>query len=211
MNYARHVPNMKMAIQMLGISLNKEQNFLLEMEKPQTERSKAACYFQILDNECDRQINLINNFLDLQKLDTNPKPLVLETIQVQQFLIELLTNACKFSPPEAHITLSAQLKSKEIQFQVINTGVEIPTTEIPLIFHKFYRIPTKDPWKQGGTRLGLALVQKLTLSLGCTIEVESQSNRTCFTILLPLSGMRGMGRWGEFLGWGERKIILLVS
>ena len=218
--------NMKMAIQMLGISLNKEQNFLLEMEKPETERSKASRYFQILDNECDRQINLINNFLDLQKLNTNAKPLVLETIQLQQWLcrvlqvfqarnrnssqqelqlniaanlppltcdpfslerilMELLTNACKFSPPEAQITLSAQLKSKGIQFQVINTGVEIPTTEIPLIFHKFYRIPSNDPWKQGGTGLGLTLVQKLTLSLGGTIEVESQSNRTCFTILLP--------------------------
>ncbi|MBW4572559.1 MAG: PAS domain-containing sensor histidine kinase [Tolypothrix carrinoi HA7290-LM1] len=220
--------NMKMAIQMLGISLKKEQNFLLEMNKPETERSKAARYFQILDNECDREINLINNFLDLQKLDNVAKPLVLETIQLQQWLcrvlqvfqarnrnssqqqlqlniaanlppltcdpfslerilIELLTNACKFSPPEAQITLSAQLKSKQIQFQVINTGVEIPTTEIPLIFNKFYRIPSNDPWKQGGTGLGLALVQKLTLSLGGTIEVESQSNRTCFTILLPVS------------------------
>jgi PAS domain S-box-containing protein len=219
--------NMKMAIQMLGISLKKEQNFLLEMDKPQTERSKAARYFQILDNECDREINLINNFLDLQKLDSNAKPLVLETIELKQWLcrvlqvfqarnrnssqqelqlniaanlppltcdpfslerilIELLTNACKFSPPEAQITLSAQLKSHKIQFQVINTGVEIPTTEIPLIFNKFYRIPSNDPWKQGGTGLGLALVQKLTLSLGGTIEVESQSNRTCFTILLPL-------------------------
>ncbi len=218
--------NMKMAIQMLGISLNKEQNFLLEMDKPQTERSKAARYFQILDNECDREINLINNFLDLQKLNTNAKPLVLETIQVQQWLcrvfqvfqarnrnssqqqlqlniaanlppltcdpfslerilMELLTNACKFSPPEAQITLSAQLKSKGIQFQVINTGVEIPSTEISLIFNKFYRIPSNDPWKQGGAGLGLTLVQKLTLSLGGTIEVESQSNRTCFTILLP--------------------------
>ncbi|MBD0303980.1 MAG: PAS domain-containing sensor histidine kinase, partial [Tolypothrix sp. T3-bin4] len=218
--------NMKMAIQMLGISLNKEQNFLSEMNKPQTERSKAARYFQILDNECDREINLINNFLDLQKLDSNVKPLVLETIQLQQWLwrvfqvfqarnrnssqqelqlniaanlpplvcdafslerilIELLTNACKFSPPAAQITLSAQLKSKEIQLQVINTGVEIPTTEIPLIFNKFYRIPSNDPCKQGGTGLGLALVQKLIFSLGGTIEVESESKHTCFTILLP--------------------------
>ncbi len=220
--------NMKMAIQMLGISLNQEQNFLSEMEKPQADRSKAARYFEILDNECDREINLINNFLDLQKLDTSAKPLILETIQVQQWLwrvvqvfqarnrnscqqelqlnvaanlpplacdpfslerilIELLTNACKFSPPGAQITLSAQLKSQKIQFQVINTGVEIPPTELPLIFDKFYRIPSNDPWKQGGTGLGLALVQKLTLSLGGTIEVESESNRTYFTILLPLS------------------------
>jgi PAS domain S-box-containing protein len=220
--------NMKMAIQMLGIALNQEQNFMTEMAKPQAERSKAARYYEILDNECDREINLISNFLDLQRLDTSSKPLVLETIQVQQWLwrvvelfkarnrnscqqklrlsvaphlptlvcdpfslerilIELLTNACKFSPPDAEITISAQLKSPNLQFQVINSGVEIPSLELPRIFDKFYRIPSNDPWKQGGTGLGLALVQKLTKYLGGTIEVESGSNLTCFAIQLPLS------------------------
>ncbi|MBW4642593.1 MAG: PAS domain-containing sensor histidine kinase [Goleter apudmare HA4340-LM2] len=220
--------NMKMAIQMLGIALNREQRFFLEMEKPQAERSKAARYFQILDNECDREINLISNFLDLQRLDTGAKPLVLERVQVQEWLervvelfrarnrnsceqklrlsvtpnlpslacdpfslerilIELLTNACKFSPPDAEITVSAQLRANHIQFQVINSGVEIPSSELPHIFDKFYRIPSNDPWKQGGTGLGLALVQKLTRYLGGTIEVESGSNRTCFAIQLPLS------------------------
>ncbi|MBW4561179.1 MAG: PAS domain-containing sensor histidine kinase [Mojavia pulchra JT2-VF2] len=220
--------NMKMAIQMLGIALDREQNFLSEMAKPQAQRSKAARYFEILDNECDREINLISNFLDLQRLDTGAKPLVLETLEVQQWLwrvvelfkarnrnscqqnlhlnvapnlpplmcdpfslerilIELLTNACKFSPPNAEITVCAQRKSRTIQFQVINSGVEIPTSELPHIFDKFYRIPSNDPWKQGGTGLGLALVQKLTKHLGGTIEVESGSNRTSFAIQLALS------------------------
>ena len=219
---------MKMAIQMLGIALHQEQNFLSELTKPPAERSKAARYFEILDNECDREINLINNFLDLQRLDTSAKPWVLEKIQVQQWLwrvvelfkarnssscrqklrlsiapnippiacdpyslerilVELLTNACKFSPPDAEITISAQLKAQNIQFQVINSGVEIPSSELPRIFDKFYRIPSNDPWKQGGTGLGLALVQKLTKHLGGTIEVESESNRTCFAIQLALS------------------------
>lgn len=220
--------NMKMAIQMLGIALEREYSFSEEMSKPPTERSKAARYYQILDNECDREINLISNFLDLQRLDTSAKPLVLETIQVQEWLervvdlfktrhrnsceqrlrlsvapslpsltcdpfslerilIELLTNACKFSPPDAEITVSAQLKGHYMQFQVINSGVEIPSAELPYIFDKFYRIPSNDPWKQGGTGLGLALVQKLTKYLGGTIEVESGSNLTCFAVQLPLT------------------------
>ena len=213
--------NMKMAIQMLGIVLHREQNFLV------AEPSKAARYFEILDNECDREINLINNFLDLQRLDISAKPWVLETIHVQQWLvrvvelfqtrnrglckqklhiniaphlpslagdpfslerilIELLTNACKFSPPDGEITISAHLKLQNMQFQVINSGVEIPRSELPHIFEKFYRIPSNDPWKQGGTGLGLALVQKLINQLGGTIKVESESNHTCFAIQLPL-------------------------
>ncbi len=235
--------NMKMAIQMLGIALGLEQSLLVESPKLKTPDSKSnlateilpvakfdkiSRYFQILNNECDREINLINNFLDLQKLDIDSKPLVLETIIVREWLmrvvelfkarnrncqqnlqihvtsnlpplvcdpfsleriiIELLTNACKFSPPDQEIIITAQLKSQNIEFQVINTGAEIPETERDRIFDKFYRIPSNDPWKQGGTGLGLALVQKLTRYLGGTIEVESNSNLTCFTVLLPLRG-----------------------
>jgi hypothetical protein len=221
--------NMKMAIQMLGIALHQEQNFLSETAKPEAERSKVSRYFEILGNECEREINLINNFLDLQKLDTKAKPWVLETIQVQHWLwrvvelfkagdrnscqqnihvkiapnlppfvcdpfnlerilIELLTNACKFSPPDGEITVTAELKSENIQFQVINSGVEIPAVELAYIFDKFYRIPSNDPSKQGGTGLGLALVQKLVKHLGGTIEVESGSQLTCFTIQLAMNG-----------------------
>jgi PAS domain S-box-containing protein len=235
--------NMKMAIQMLGIALGLEQSLLVENSKSKTSDSKSnpatgiipvakfdkvSRYFQILNNECDREINLINNFLDLQKLDIDSKPLVLETIIVREWLMrivelfkarnrncrsniqirvtpnlpplvcdpfsleriimELLTNACKFSPPDQEIIITAQLKSQDIEFQVTNTGVEIPETERDRIFDKFYRIPSNDPWKQGGTGLGLALIQKLTRYLGGTIEVESNSNLTCFTVLLPLRG-----------------------
>ena len=217
--------NMKMAIQMLEIGLKKEPQ-ALEESKSQN-NSKISRYFQILNNECEREISLINNFLDLQRLDTTAKPLVLEKIELPQWLeqvvefynarnrncckqkiklaiepllpaivcdpfslerilVELLTNACKFSPINEEIIIKAQVKSNYIQFRVINTGVEIPSAELPRIFDKFYRIPSNDPWKQGGTGLGLTLVQKLTKHLGGKIDVESSSNRTCFSIQLPL-------------------------
>ncbi|OKH55456.1 PAS domain-containing sensor histidine kinase [Calothrix sp. HK-06] len=220
--------NMKMAIQMLGIALNinVDGNQALE-SKIQQKETKTARYFQILNNECEREINLISNFLDLQKLDINSKPLVLETVHIKEWivkvvglfkarnrkslsnlyvdiapdlphlvsdpfsleriLIELLTNACKFSPADEEIVISARLKSQDIELRVTNTGVEIPASELPRIFDKFYRIPSNDPWKQGGTGLGLALVQKLTKCLGGSIEVESASNRTCFTLLIPIN------------------------
>ncbi|WP_127080407.1 sensor histidine kinase [Dulcicalothrix desertica] len=220
--------NMKMAIQMLGITLNMNVDASHALEnRIQHSEAKAARYFQILNNECEREINLISNFLDLQKLDINSKPLVLETVHIKEWvvkvvglfkarnrnslsnlyvdvapdlpqlvsdpfsleriLIELLTNACKFSPADEEIIVSARLKSQDIELRVTNTGVEIPASELPRIFDKFYRIPSNDPWKQGGTGLGLALVQKLTKCLGGSIEVESASNRTCFTLLIPIN------------------------
>ena len=226
--------NMKMAIQMLNIGLKKEQpsfdqtfDSVSGFQKTSQKTSKVSRYFEILNNECDREISLINNFLDLQRLDTSSKSLILETIEVntwlervvelfnarnrncckqklnlaiesnlpaivcdpfslERILDELLTNACKFSPANEEIIISAKLKSSSIQFQVMNTGVEIDKAELPRIFDKFYRIPSNDPWKQGGTGLGLALVQKLTKHLGGVIEVKSGSGCTCFSVKLPL-------------------------
>jgi len=125
--------------------------------------------------------------LDLQ-IAPNLPLLACDPFSLERILIELLTNACKFSPPDAEIIVTAQLKSQNIQFQVINYGVEIPATELARIFDKFYRIPSNDPKKQGGTGLGLALVQKLIKHLGGTIEVESGTNRTCFAIQLAIKG-----------------------
>ncbi len=218
--------NMKMAIQMLGIALNQEPCSILAVAVSESELSKANRYFQILNNECDREINLINNFLDLQRLDSNTEPLVMETMEVnswltkvvhlfqarhyicdhdlslnispnlpnlicdpfslERILIELLNNACKFSPPGSKISITVQESLDCMQFQVENFGVEIPTAEFSRIFDKFYRIPSNDPWKQGGTGLGLALVKKLIIYLGGTIFVESKYNSTCFTVQLPL-------------------------
>jgi signal transduction histidine kinase len=57
--------------------------------------------------------------------------------------------------------------------------------ELPRIFEKFYRIPNHDPWKQGGTGLGLALVKKMVEQLGGTISVLSHSGATTFAVELP--------------------------
>jgi len=69
--------------------------------------------------------------------------------------------------------------------QISNTSTEISESELAHIFDKFYRIPHADPWKQGGTGLGLALVQKLTAHLGGTIAIESTAEQLHFTIELP--------------------------
>jgi signal transduction histidine kinase len=66
----------------------------------------------------------------------------------------------------------------------VNTGVEIAPQELPRIFDKFYRIPNNDPWKHGGTGLGLALVKKLVEQMGGAIKVESMNSQTYFKVRL---------------------------
>lgn len=211
--------NIKMAIQMLGVTCTQDCAFV--------KREQVHRYLKILQDECTREISLINNLLDLQGLEAGSHSSAVEKIHLQTWLLqliepfrervdklqqtlhlnippnipllvsspsslerilaELLNNACKYTPPREQITISAHVKSGMMQLSVSNSGIEIPASEQAQIFDKFYRIPKTDPWRQGGTGLGLALAQKLTEHLGGSIWVESASGQTCFTVELPLT------------------------
>ncbi len=203
--------NIKMAIHMLN-------QFPLE--------ARQTRYVNILEAECSRETELINDLLDLQRLEADTKPMptevlpiadwlpgvlnpfqsrarernqslkvdcdpTLETVQsnrvsLERIVAELLNNACKYTPDggEVHFKiLDLQTPEPAVQLQVTNQA-EIPASELPRIFDKFYRVPNADPWKQGGTGLGLALVEKLVEQLQGSINVTSAQGQTTFTVEL---------------------------
>lgn len=128
-----------------------------------------------------RQLNL-----ELRILDIIP-PLVSSAMSLERVLNELLHNACKYTPPGETIQLLAALNSPEtLELTVRNTGVEIPPAERSRVFEKFYRVPSSDRWKQGGTGLGLALVKQLMNNLGGNIELDCGAGATQFILHLPL-------------------------
>lgn len=221
------VTSMRVALQLLGVTLNQEHDLDAELEKPQLQQGRIARYYRILKEECEREISLINDLLDLQRLDVGNHPMALQPVDlpnwlpslvngfkpraksreinisvdvpknlpefvsdlasIERVLAELVNNACKYTPPKHSIHIGVLPGQKEnILFRVVNTGVEIAEKERDLIFDKFYRVPSADPWKQGGTGLGLALAQKLVGHLEGTIEVESGNNQTTFVVDLPL-------------------------
>jgi PAS domain S-box-containing protein len=108
--------------------------------------------------------------------------LQIDITDLERAIAELLNNACKYTPANEAIAVSAYLKADTVCLSVSNTGVEIPSDELSRIFEPFYRIPKNDPWKYGGTGLGLALVKKMVKHLKATIHVESAANKTTFTI-----------------------------
>ena len=219
------VANMKMAIRMLHVAYQSSGMSETVVDRPTGPADKTMRYLTILQDECEREINLINDLLDLQRLEEEAQPKIIEAIDLQQWILamvdpfrdraekrqqilstaleaqlpllmsdpnslerivaELLNNACKYTPPHGRIHLAVGYVAPLIYISVTNTGVEIPSQELPRIFDKFYRVPSSDPWKQGGTGLGLALVQKLTTYLKGTIRAESKGNQTSLTLWLP--------------------------
>jgi signal transduction histidine kinase len=207
------IANVKMAIKMLRVAPTEE---------------KRKKYLDILDEQSLREAELINDLLDLQRLEVASCPIALQPLHLQSWLAELiepfqarflnreqilhvdfpadlpilysdaiilrrilselLNNACKYTAPGSEIGLKVAYETAHgaIVFRVVNQA-QIPPEEVPKVFDKFYRCPNADPWSQGGTGLGLALVQKLVAQLQAAIVVESQNNWTTFTVTHPMS------------------------
>jgi signal transduction histidine kinase/DNA-binding NarL/FixJ family response regulator len=112
--------------------------------------------------------------------------------QLERVLAELLNNACKYTNANGTIHFKAQAvahgasEARAVVHFTVSNEAEIPEVELSQIFEKFYRIPNADPWQQGGTGLGLALVQKLVDHLGGALAVTSTQGWTTFTVQLPL-------------------------
>ncbi|MGI0488281.1 GAF domain-containing protein [Pantanalinema rosaneae CENA516] len=212
--------NIKLATQMLEISFNR-LGILAD------ESSLINRYFHVLREEGQREIDLINDLLDLARLDTDIEPLHPTSIDLQfylahlaeaftervhqqqqqlmihiatdlppfitdlsylrRILTELLHNACKYTPLGERITIAAQAVPAGLEIVISNSGIEISPSEYDRIFDKFYRIPNHDPWKHGGTGLGLALVKKLAERLGATIRVKSVPGQTNFILHFRMS------------------------
>ncbi|WP_144054254.1 response regulator [Pleurocapsa sp. PCC 7319] len=108
-----------------------------------------------------------------------------DAMMLERIVREFLHNACKYTPAERTITVQTKANESEISLCVINTGVEITSEEQKLIFNQFYRIPNNDPWKYGGTGLGLTLVKKLAKMLEATVDVTSENEQTTFCLRFP--------------------------
>lgn len=221
--------NIKMSTEMLELQMSRlgilvsDESALAANEQSSTYPSIQR-YFQILKDECLRETHLINDLLDLARLESEREVLSLTTfhlhpwvahiaesfleraqrqqvqLQVQvpdnllvetdlscleRMLTELLHNACKYTPPGGLIQVVASSLETQVEIYVSNTGIEISPQEQRRIFDKFYRIPGTDPFRYGGTGLGLTLVKQLAHHLGGDVIVQSGDRQTRFTLSLP--------------------------
>ncbi|PKM82875.1 MAG: hypothetical protein CVU89_01700 [Firmicutes bacterium HGW-Firmicutes-14] len=106
--------------------------------------------------------------------------------RLKQVMINLLTNAFKYTPDAGKITVEASGDSMKTVIRVIDTGMGIPADEIPFIFEKFHRVDKSRNSEAGGTGLGLSIVRNLVELHGGKITAESAEGKgTCFEIVLP--------------------------
>jgi len=104
---------------------------------------------------------------------------------VERTIDNLMSNAVKYNREGGKIWVRVFRRDGEAVLEVEDTGVGIPPSELPFIFHRFYRASTA---KGEGSGLGLSFVQQVVEAHGGRIEVNSSVGQgSLFRVILPLT------------------------
>lgn len=200
---------------------------------------KHARLLTIADANAGRLSRLIDDLLDLERLDagvyellirpTSIRQVVADTAdmlsplaadagvdlvhraadatvladaeRVSQTLVNLVSNALKFSPSGSTVTIDATASEAEVEVHVRDEGRGIPVDRLESIFERFSQVEAGDSRSKGGAGLGLAICRAVVEQHGGRIWAESVPGRgSTFTFTLPrdgaADGARGVGACG---------------
>lgn len=205
------------AIQVLNLHRNiSENNFLEKHDK----------YSKIIKQNCFRLMRLINNLLDLTRLDSGflkvnlenhnivniaesislsvvsymeskglnlifdtdieEKIIAIDPDKIERIILNLLSNACKFTNPGGQISVTINDLGEEISISVKDTGIGIPEDKLELIFERFGQVDKTLRRSQEGSGIGLSLVKSFVEMHKGRVSIRSAvGSGTEFIIFLP--------------------------
>jgi PAS domain S-box-containing protein len=181
----------------------------------------------IAQNNTDRLIRLINDILDISRIEAGKMEIKLAPLSVagavdravrelsgyasqrsitvtvdlpltlpramadgdrlQQVLVNLISNAIKFSGAGTQVSVTAGLLGSQVYLRVQDQGPGIPLHQQEEIFTKFHRVDNASSRKTGGTGLGLAICKALVTEHGGQIWVKSEVGQgASFSFTLPI-------------------------
>lgn len=183
----------------------------------------------VAESNVDRLLAMVNDLLDLEKVDAGKLQVYPESIDVEsvvspaaaavmgiaakqgvnvkteldetedidvfadrdrviQVLVNLISNAIKFSPAGSTVIVRTNDEIKAVRFSVIDQGRGITPEFMPKLFERFKQSETDDSRKKGGAGLGLSICKAIVECHGGTIGVESETGKgSTFWFVLPKS------------------------
>ncbi|MFW6087274.1 MAG: sensor histidine kinase [Myxococcota bacterium] len=150
----------------------------------------------VVDDVCEAAMRTVRPMLGTRTLhlecDVEPGlELVSDRGKLVQVLVNLLSNALKFTPDGGRVTLRARGVDGGVTFEVRDTGIGIPEEERPRVFEAFRQVDGSDEREYGGVGLGLSMVHRLVTLLGGEVRIESTVGAgTVFTVHFPFAARR---------------------
>ncbi len=125
--------------------------------------------------------------IQLTLRSNTPITIVGDKGRLRQLLLNLVDNAVKYTPPGGSVSLSLEQRENTAVFEVADTGVGIPESDLGKIFDRFYRVDKARSRDLGGTGLGLSIARWIAELHRGTITVKSELHKgSTFTVVLPV-------------------------
>lgn len=113
--------------------------------------------------------------------------------QLDRVLLNLLTNAVKFTPEGGEVLMRARRSGDTLEFTVSDNGVGIPVDEQARLFTRFFRSSVATRMAIQGTGLGLVIVKRIVEAHGGTISISSSPDvGTTVTVRIPAGDVAGI-------------------
>lgn len=192
--------NLSEAVQKDGLQIiTKESERLSYMINNILDFSKIEMGKKEFDLRPGNLIEVVKNTLDsyryhfvkkgfeiVEEIDQNILIVLFDKNAVEGILINLFSNAIKFSFNTKRMMVSLKNTSEAICLEVSDQGIGIPTDELAHIFDRFYRVKSRTGFEARGSGLGLTLVKHAIDAHGWQIEVKSIPEKgSSFSILIP--------------------------
>ncbi|MGD0339838.1 MAG: response regulator [Bacteroidota bacterium] len=166
-------------------------NDILDLSKIEAGRMTVSVDTETVDNIVASSMLTVESLIRAknlslrQHIQTGIPALNTDSLKVKQILVNLLSNATKFTET-GEISLSVKYADDALSFAVKDTGIGIDRKNLERIFEEFQQIDSSTTRKYSGTGLGLPIARRLARMLGGDLAVESEFGKgSVFTLAIP--------------------------
>jgi len=192
-------------------------NNILDFSKIEAGNLKIEEVWVDIFELCDDLISVCSHYLIYKQIKFYvlpsmymPKYIKTDPMRLKQVLVNLLSNAMKFTPAgsvKLLVTPKMEENANEILFEVIDTGIGIPKEKIKKIFEPFEQIDSGHTRKYGGSGLGLTISQNILQAMNSNLEVQSDRKGSRFYFLLSAKTKED-AFYKKFLTEKRQKVVI---
>lgn len=143
---------------------------------------------------CETTIELIKEQYPLHNIvcsvSENSEKIIVDEDKFGQILLNLIENACKYSPTGSKVEIAAENTSNQaVAIKISDEGIGIKKEDCEKIFEKFSRIDNPMTRKTQGSGIGLFLTKHMTEKMRGSIDVSSSGDGTTFILTFPAANL----------------------
>lgn len=163
---------------------------LSNLDYNKTKWNKVECKVDKLIEDVCLKLDLAfkeKNHKLIIDMEENLPNIIVDVDGIEQVILNVLSNAIKYTPDNGEIIVSARRNDDKIVIKVKDNGIGIPKEDINRIFERFYRVDKGRSRELGGTGLGLSIARQIVQAHNGEITLESEYNvGTEVSIALPI-------------------------